>query len=64
MNNKKCRGCEVWDNKKDHLGEPMCEFKPTRFGTSCPCLLCLVKMMYCDGCEDYKKYINLMEKFE
>lgn len=56
-----CKGCEVWDNKDPHE-LAICEFKSHIPDASCPCLLCLVKMMYCDGCDEFNKYIKLMEK--
>ena len=57
-----CKGCEVWENRGAPYGPAMCEFKPHIRNASCPCLLCLVKMMYCDGCDEYNEYINLMEQ--
>ena len=61
MSHEKCKGCSVWDKRYNNLLTPKCRFKSKINGISCPCLICLLKMLCVKPCEKFDNYIKPLE---
>jgi hypothetical protein len=57
-----CKGC--WEFELGYEGHPSwCPVVPQKGDKSCPCILCLVKMLECDSpCDEWYEYDDFVNE--
>ncbi len=54
-----CQGCRTVYTSIPK--ESQCKHIPYINGNYCPCIICLITSMCNDGCNEYFKYLNLLQ---
>ena len=62
--NKICKGCRTYTQKDNLETSALCDLRPHAHTNHwCPCLTCLVKSMCNDPCDEFGKYLDILNKF-